>query len=70
MSDVDIERFHLELSAGVKPVMHGWWGRKRTAEHQDLSWIGSSGSINGARIVLTKRADDGERVIASWSQEP
>ncbi|MEW2463385.1 hypothetical protein AB0872_22085 [Microbacterium sp. NPDC047426] len=36
MSDVDNERFHLVLSARGKPVMHGWWGRKRTAEHQYL----------------------------------
>ncbi|MGW0294738.1 hypothetical protein [Streptomyces tuirus] len=67
---MDNERFHLVLSAGGKPVMHGWWGRKRTAEHQYLSWIGSWGSIDSARIVLTERADDGERVIASWPQNP
>ncbi len=45
--------------------MHGRWGKQPSAEHQYLSWIGSWGSIDGGRIVLTERADDGERVIAS-----
>ncbi|WP_159038836.1 hypothetical protein [Streptomyces sp. NRRL B-1140] len=69
MSDVDDERFHLILTADGKPVMHGWWGKKPTAEHQYLSWIGSWGSIDGARIVLTERADGGERVLASWPED-
>jgi hypothetical protein len=47
------------------PVTHGWWGRRPTAEHQYRSWIGSWGSIDGARIVLTERAGDGEQVLAS-----
>ncbi|MFD5952023.1 hypothetical protein ACFWAZ_38950 [Streptomyces collinus] len=66
---MDAERFHLILTAGGKPVMHGWWGKKSTAEHQYLSWIGSWGSIEGARIVLTERTADGERVLASWSED-
>ncbi|MFF8017044.1 hypothetical protein [Streptomyces sp. NPDC007929] len=66
---MDAERFHLPLTAGGKPVMHGWWGKKPTAEHQHLWWIGSWGSIEGARIVLAERADDDERVFASWSED-
>jgi hypothetical protein len=66
---VDGDRFHLILPTGGKPVMHGWWGKQPTAEHQYLSWIGSWGSIGGARIVLTERADDGERVLASWPED-
>lgn len=31
VSDVDDERFHLILTAGGKPVMHGWWSKKPTA---------------------------------------
>ncbi|MGA5900264.1 hypothetical protein [Streptomyces venetus] len=64
---MDDERFHLILTAGGRTVMHGWWGKQPTAEHQHLSWISSWGSIAGARIVLTERCDgDGERVLASW----
>jgi hypothetical protein len=48
--------------------MHGWWGKRPTAEHQYRSWIGSWGSIDGARIVLAERAGDGEQVIASWPE--
>jgi hypothetical protein len=50
--------------------MHGWWGKRPTAEHQYRSWIGSWGSIDGARIVLTERAGDGEQVLASWPEGP
>ncbi|MEU1918324.1 hypothetical protein [Streptomyces massasporeus] len=69
VSDVDDERIHLTLSSGRKPVLHGWWGKQPTAEHRYPSWIGSWGSIDGARIVLTERANDGERVLASWPQD-
>jgi hypothetical protein len=34
-------------------------------QHQYLSWIGTWGSIDSARIVLTERADDGEQVLAT-----
>ncbi|MEV7069172.1 hypothetical protein AB0N97_41455 [Streptomyces collinus] len=43
--------------------MHGWWGKRSTAEHQYRSWIGSWDRIDGA-----ERADAGERVIASWPE--
>ncbi|UUA11584.1 MULTISPECIES: hypothetical protein [Streptomyces] len=66
---MDDERFHLTLSSGGQPVMHGWWCKQSTAEHQYLSWIGSWGSIDRAEIVLTERAEDGEHVIASWSPD-
>jgi hypothetical protein len=65
---VDDERFHLTLTAEGAPAMHGWWGKRPTAEHQYRSWIGSWGSIDGASIVLAERADAGERVIASWPE--
>jgi hypothetical protein len=65
VGDVGDERFHLTLAAEGVPVTHGWWGRRPTAEHQYRSWIGSWGSIDGARIVLTERAGDGEQVLAS-----
>jgi hypothetical protein len=66
---VDNEQFHLILSADSQPVMNGWWSKQPTAEHQYLSWIGSWGSIDGARITLAERTDDGERVIASWPED-
>ncbi|MGA5895129.1 hypothetical protein [Streptomyces venetus] len=65
---MDYERFHLTQTAGGLPVMHGWWGKRPTAEHQYRSWIGSWGDIGGARIALTERADDGEQVLASWPE--
>ena len=58
------------LSSAGQLVMQGWWGRQSTAEHRYRSWFGSWGSIDDARIVLTERAQDGERVISSWSQDP
>ncbi|MDQ1013601.1 hypothetical protein [Streptomyces afghaniensis] len=68
MSDLDDERFHLTLTAGGLPLMHGWWGKRPTAEHQYRSWIGSWGSVGGARIVLTERVSHGEQVLASWPE--
>ncbi|WP_346138963.1 hypothetical protein [Streptomyces coeruleofuscus] len=65
---MDDERFHLVLTAGGRPVMRGWRGKQPTAEHQYLSCIGSWGSIDDARVVLTERTDDGERVLASWPE--
>ncbi|MFF7771774.1 hypothetical protein ACFZC7_35420 [Streptomyces massasporeus] len=66
---MDGDRFHLILTAGGKPVMHGWWGMQPTAEHRYLSLMGSWGSAEGSRIVLTEHADDSERVVAIWPQD-
>ncbi|WP_245936514.1 hypothetical protein [Streptomyces cahuitamycinicus] len=52
-----------------RPMMHGWWDKQSTAEHKYLSWIGTWGCINDARIVLTERVDDGEQMMASWPED-
>ncbi|MFF0087662.1 hypothetical protein ACFYR1_49780 [Streptomyces canus] len=66
MTDPD---FHLTLTSSGRPVMHGWWSGKATAEGKFSEWIGSHSAIEGAAVVLAERAGDGERVLMSWPVE-
>jgi hypothetical protein len=61
MSD---ERYHLTLTTGSRPVMHGWWGDLATAERKYTEWIGEHGSVDGARITLVDEQE--QRVLAGW----
>jgi hypothetical protein len=65
---VDAQRYHLTLSTGGLPAMHGWWGSEKTARRQYASWIGERGSLPGARITLVDEQE--QRVLASWPDEP
>jgi hypothetical protein len=58
---MDDQRYHLTLSTGARPVMHGWWGDRATAERKFTRWIG------GARITLVDEQE--QRVLASWPDE-
>jgi hypothetical protein len=64
---MDDQRYHLTLSTGGRPVMHGWWGKRATAERKFSSWIGERGSMPGVRIVLVDGLE--QRVLASWPDE-
>jgi hypothetical protein len=64
---MDDQRYHLTLSTGGRPVMHGWWGKRATAERKFSSWIGEHGSVDGARVVLVDEQE--QRVLASWLDE-
>lgn len=61
------QRYHLTLTSGDRPVMHGWWGDRATADRKFRRWIGEHGTVTGARITL---ADEWEqRVLKSWPDE-
>ncbi|WSP77899.1 hypothetical protein OG324_51130 [Streptomyces sp. NBC_01236] len=60
--------YHLTLSTGDRPVMHGWWGDRGTAERKFLPWVGEHSTVDGAQIVLVGRADD--TVLTRWLDEP
>ncbi|WP_406360581.1 hypothetical protein OH782_42040 (plasmid) [Streptomyces sp. NBC_01544] len=62
---MDNQRFHLTLSTGDRPVMHGWWPDLATAQRKFTRWIGERGSRDGACITLTDEADGG-RVLQAW----
>ncbi|MFF3354086.1 hypothetical protein ACFYWN_15780 [Streptomyces sp. NPDC002917] len=62
---MDNQRYHLTLSTGGKPVMHGWWPGLAMAERKYLRWIGERGGRAGARITLTDEAAGG-RVLKAW----
>ena len=62
------DRYHLTLTSGDRPVMHGWWAHLATAERKYLGWIGEHGSVESARVTLIDTADG--RVIRSWPSEP
>ncbi|MFB7999477.1 hypothetical protein ACFC4G_42615 [Streptomyces sp. NPDC056002] len=38
--------------------MNGWWSTRVTAERQYQSWIGSYGSMPGARFTLVEQGAD------------
>ncbi|MGP4052220.1 hypothetical protein [Streptomyces sp. 2A115] len=58
------QRCHLTLYSGTRPVAHGWWAAKATAERKFRTWIGEHGNVDGARVVLTDEVE-GE-VLAIW----
>ncbi|MET8538844.1 hypothetical protein ABZV67_46255 [Streptomyces sp. NPDC005065] len=63
-----MDRYHLTLSIGARPVMRGWWSDAATAERKYTRWIGERGGVDGARITLTDEQDSG-RVLKSWPAE-
>jgi hypothetical protein len=64
---VDDERYRHTLYSGERPIMHGWWSDRPTAERKFLGWIGEHGSVDGARVELVDEEE--QRVIASWPDE-
>ncbi|MCX4596052.1 hypothetical protein OG819_42325 [Streptomyces sp. NBC_01549] len=64
---MDDQRYHLTLSTGGRPVMHGWWADLATAERKLSGWIGEHGSVTGARITLVDEQE--QRVLESWPDE-
>jgi hypothetical protein len=63
MPEADPQRYHLTLTIDGQPAMHGWGGKRATAERKYKGWIGEHGSIAGARITL---ADTDGRELAAW----
>ncbi|MFE2486093.1 hypothetical protein ACFXGR_22885 [Streptomyces mirabilis] len=64
---MDDQRYHLALSTGDRPVMHGWWGERATAERKFTRWIGEHGSVDGAQVVLVDEEE--ARVLKTWPDE-
>ncbi|MFI6491197.1 hypothetical protein [Streptomyces sp. NPDC050564] len=60
-------RFHLTLHAGARPVMHGWWGKRATADDKFRRWIGEHGSVDGARITLIDEQE--QQLLKTWPDE-
>jgi hypothetical protein len=65
---VDLQRFHVTLSHGGRPIMQGWWADLATAERKFAAWVGERGGRDDARITLTDEADGG-RLLKSWPDE-
>lgn len=68
---MDDPRYHLTLTTpNDGTVMDAWWSKRSTAERKFTSWIGSYGSMPGARITLAEGLDDEtEQVVKSWPDE-
>ena len=64
---VDDQRYHLALHAGARPVMHGWWASRPTAEAKFTRWIGEHGTVTGARVTLVDE-ETGE-TLTTWPDE-
>ena len=61
------DRLHVTLTAAGRPVMHGWWPDRGTAEGKYRTWIGTHGGIAAARVVLVDEQE--HRVLASWPDD-
>lgn len=64
---MDDERYHLTLTSGGEPVMHGYWASLATAERKYTRWVGEHGTVAGARITLVDEQE--QLVLASWPDE-
>ncbi|WP_406337357.1 hypothetical protein [Streptomyces sp. NBC_00649] len=49
-------RYRVTLTTGGAVVMLGEWSIRETGERKFRSWIGSYGSVPGARIALAEQA--------------
>ena len=57
-------RYHLTLTVGGRPMMHGWWDDEAVARDRFRDWIGERGSMPGARVALVDE-ETGEP-LDSW----
>ncbi|MEU8902218.1 hypothetical protein [Streptomyces mirabilis] len=64
---MDDQRYHLTLTSAARPVMHGYWGDRATADDKFRRWIGEHGTVDGARISLVDEQE--QQVLASWPDE-
>jgi len=62
-----IERFHLTLTIGGRPTLHGWWGDEGIARQQFTGLVGRYGKP-GTHITLTDE-ETGE-TLTEWPEEP
>ncbi|MFB7732790.1 hypothetical protein ACFC08_00020 [Streptomyces sp. NPDC056112] len=60
-------RFHLILTADGRPVVHGWWDDRGTADRKLAGWVGEYGTLPDARITLVDE-ETGEE-LATWPGE-
>ncbi|MFE5681709.1 hypothetical protein [Streptomyces sp. NPDC056512] len=65
-----LERYRVTLTTGGAVVMQGEWPIRETGERKFRSWIGSYGSMPGARVALAEQAGDGVWVeLKAWPDE-
>ena len=64
---MDDQRFHLTLFSGQRPVMHGRWASRATAEAKFTRWIGEHGGVDGARLTLVD--EETGTVLTTWPDE-
>lgn len=64
---MDDQRFHLTLHTGARPVMHGYWAKRSTADDKFRRWIGEHGNVVGARVTLVDE-ETGE-TLTEWPDE-
>ncbi|MDT0616093.1 hypothetical protein [Streptomyces lancefieldiae] len=55
-------RYHLALTTGGRPLLHGWWYSETTARRKFAAWIGR----HGARITLTD--EESGTLLTQWPQ--
>ncbi|MFF9176002.1 hypothetical protein [Streptomyces sp. NPDC014793] len=59
-------RYHVQLTAAGRPVVHGWWGSEAVARRKLARWVGDWGR-DGTRVTLTDE-ETGE-TLTEWPAE-
>ncbi|MCX5435558.1 hypothetical protein [Streptomyces sp. NBC_00063] len=63
----NLERYRVTLTTGGAVVMQGSWSIRETGERKFRSWIGSYGSMPGARVTLAEQsADETWTELKAW----
>jgi hypothetical protein len=63
---VNAGRFHLTLFSGGRPVAHGWWGVRSTADAKLVAWIGEL-AVDEPRLTLVD--EETGAVLTTWPDE-
>jgi hypothetical protein len=64
---VNAERYHLTLYSAGRPMRHGWWGNKATAQRKFTAWVGESGNLPDVRVTLVD--EETGTVLTMWPDE-
>jgi hypothetical protein len=60
---MESERYHVTLTIGGRPVMHGWWGAEAVARGKFTRWVGEHDRPD-ARITLVD--EETGTVLTTW----
>jgi hypothetical protein len=63
---VNAGRFHLTLFSGGRPVAHGWWADRGTADTKLVAWVREF-AVDEPRLTLVDEETGAE--LTTWPDE-